>query len=49
MTDIQAIQDFFTEDEWNAIFDALSEYQDHGDEEEQMVDSIQTKIHNLFS
>lgn len=49
MTDIQAIKDFFTEEEWDAIYNALSEYQDHGDEETDLVDSIQSKLHMLFA
>lgn len=48
MTDIQSIKEFFTNEEWDAIYDAMSEFQDHGDEESDMTDSIQSKISKLF-
>lgn len=44
-----AIRDFFTEDEWDAIFDAICEYQDHGPEESEMSSKIQSKIRQLFN
>lgn len=48
MTDIQGIKEFFTNEEWDAIYEAMSEYQDHGDEESDMTDSVQSKITKLF-
>lgn len=43
------IKDFFTEEEWDAIFDAICEYQDHGSEEFDMSRQIQSKISKLFN
>ena len=38
----------FTDDEWNAIFDAMGDYQDYGDHESSMSHSVKYKIHELF-
>ena len=43
------IKEFFTEDEWNAIYDALADYQDHGETETELSHSVQSKITELFS
>ena len=43
------IKEFFTEEEWDAIFDAICEYQDHGPEESEMSHQIQLKISKLFN
>ena len=48
MTDTASIQEFFTNQEWDAIYEAMSEYQDHGDEETDLCDSVQSKISKLF-
>ena len=48
MTDTTSIQEFFTNEEWDAIYEAMSEYQDHGDEETDLCDSVQSKISKLF-
>ena len=45
----QMLQIFFTEDEWNAIYDAMADYQDHGEDETELSYSIQSKITELFS
>lgn len=42
------IKDFFTEEEWDAIFEAMSEFQDHGEDEAELTDSVQAKIQELF-
>lgn len=39
----------FTEAEWDAIYEAMSEYQDHGDDEADLTDSVQAKIQQLFA
>lgn len=39
---------YFTEDEWDAIYNALAEYQDHGDDEAELADSAMSKIADLF-
>ena len=44
-----AIINFFTDDEWDALFEAICEYQDHGPEESDMSAQIQSKITKLFA
>ena len=48
MTDTTSIKEFFTNEEWDAIYDAMSEFQDHGDYESDMTDSVKSKISKLF-
>ena len=43
------LKEFFTEDEWNAIYNAMADYQDHGEEECDLSYSIQSKLTELFS
>lgn len=43
------LKEFFTEDEWNAIYYAMADYQDHGEEECDLSYSIQSKLIELFS
>jgi len=43
------LKDIFTEDEWNAIYEAMADYQDHGEEETELSYSVQSKITELFS
>ena len=43
------LKDIFTEDEWNAIYDAMADYQDHGEIETELSYSVQSKITELFS
>ena len=38
----------FTDAEWDAISSALNDYQDYGDEEANLADSIQLKISTIF-
>ncbi len=47
--DLQSIKDFFTEDEWNAIDSALADYQDYGDKEAELMNSIGDKMYKLFN
>jgi hypothetical protein len=44
----QMLQIMFTEDEWNAIYNAMADYQDHGEEEAEIAFEIQQKITTLF-
>ena len=43
------IRDFFTEDEWDAIYNAMADYQDHGESETELSYSVQEKITELFN
>jgi len=43
------VREIFTEDEWNAIYDAMADYQDHGENETELAYTIQAKITELFS
>ena len=45
---LQTIQSFFTDDEWNAIDSALGDYQDYGDKEAELMSTIRTKMYRLF-
>ena len=38
----------FTDAEWDAISSALEDYQDYGDEEATIADSIQEKIATIY-
>ena len=38
----------FTDVEWDAISSALNDYQDYGDEEANIADSIQAKIATIY-
>ena len=48
-TQMETIKQFFTDDQWDAISSALNDYQDYGDNEAEIVDSIQVKIAQLFN
>ena len=51
MADFKVIRDFFSEEEWQLIDYAISEYQDHlfeDDGEQEIYDSIQDKLNTLF-
>ena len=43
------LKEIFTEDEWNAIYDAMADYQDHGENETELAYSVQSKITELFN
>ena len=45
---MDTIKEFFTDDQWDAIDRALSDYQDYGDEEAEMSIEIQSKIASLY-
>ena len=44
----ETIKGFFSEMEWDAIYSALAEFQDHGDEESDIASSINHRIYELF-
>ncbi len=46
--ELQTVESFFTDDEWNAIDSALSDYQDYGEDEAALADTIGDKIYLLF-
>ena len=43
-----AIRDYFTDDEWDAIDQAMGDFQDYGEEEAEHADNIRYKIGMLF-
>ena len=45
----QMIRKFFTDDEWEAIYNAMADYQDHGIIETDLAYSVQEKITVLFN
>ena len=45
----EMLQIMFTEDEWNAIYNAMADYQDHGEDECELAHSVQEKITKLFN
>ncbi len=48
MTDTTTIKEFFTNEEWDAIYLAMGEFEDHGDEEAELADQVKSKISALF-
>ena len=47
--ELQIIEGFFTDDEWNAIEYALEDYQDYGDNEAELASQIEDKIYSLYN
>ena len=45
--DVNLIRDFFTDEQWDCIFDAVSEYQDHEDSTVICKESLDI-MHNVF-
>ena len=45
--DVNLIRDFFTDEQWDCIFDAVSEYQDHEDSTVICNESLDI-MHNIF-
>ena len=45
---LQVIRSFFTETEWDAIDSALSDYQDYGDNEAELMSSIGDKMYQMY-
>ena len=48
-TELETVRNFFTEDEWDAIDSALSDYQDYGEKECELMNSIGNKMYELFN
>ena len=46
---LETIKSFFTSDEWDAIDSALADFQDYGDREMDLMNSIGSKMHDLFN
>ena len=46
---LQTVRDFFTENEWDAIDSALADYQDYGEHETDLMNSIADKMQMLFA
>ena len=46
---LQTVRDFFTETEWDAIDSALADYQDYGEHETDLMNSIADKMQMLFA
>ena len=44
----ETIKGFFSNDEWDAIDSALCDYQDYGDKESDLANSVGNKIYELF-
>ena len=45
----EMLQVMFTEEEWDAIYNAMADYQDHGEQETDLAYSVQSKITALFN
>ena len=48
-SDFQVIRDFFTDAEWDAIDSAMADYQDYGDRDSDLMNSVADKIQLLFN
>tara|TARA_B100000519_G_C13843431_1_gene250737 strand:+ start:325 stop:525 length:201 start_codon:yes stop_codon:yes gene_type:complete len=44
----ETIKSFFTNDEWDAIDSAMQDFQDYGESESELTDSVGRKIYELF-
>ena len=42
------IKGMFTEDEWDAIYSAMGDFQDYGDKQFDLGKSIESKLYQLF-
>ena len=47
--ELQIIEGFFTDDEWQAIEYSLEDYQDYGDNEAKLASQIEDKIYSLYN
>ena len=47
--ELDLVRNFFTEDEWNAIDSALADYQDYGEKETELMNSVGDKMYKLFN
>ena len=47
--ELKMIEGFFTDEQWNAIEEAMGDYQDNGDEQAEIASQIEAKIYKLFN
>ena len=47
--ELKMIEGFFTDEQWNAIENALGDYQDYGDNEAKLASQIDDKIYSLYN
>ena len=43
------VRNYFTDDEWNAIEEAMGDYQDYGDNAAELASQIEDKIYSLYN
>jgi len=48
LQEITPIRKFFTDDQWDMIYDALSEYQDHDEIDQDLWSDTMDQIRSLF-
>ena len=48
-TNLEIVRSFFTEEEWDAIDSALADFQDYGERETELMNSIGDKMYDLFN
>ena len=46
---LEIVKEFFTDEQWNAIEEAMGDYQDYGDEQAEIASQIEYKIYKLFN
>tara|TARA_Y100000817_G_C16833098_1_gene534427 strand:- start:517 stop:693 length:177 start_codon:yes stop_codon:yes gene_type:complete len=47
-TNLEIVRSFFTDEEWDAIDSAMADFQDYGDRETELMNSIGQKMNDLF-
>ena len=47
-TNLEIVRSFFTDEEWDAIDSALADFQDYGERETELMNSIGQKMNDLF-
>ena len=45
----ETIKSFFTDDEWDAIYSAMGDFQDYGDKQTDLANSVTSRITELFA
>ena len=48
-TNLEVVRSFFTDEEWDAIDSALADFQDYGERETELMNSIGDKMYDLFT
>ena len=46
---LEIVKEFFTDEQWSAIEEAMGDYQDYGDEQAEIASQIEYKIYKLFN